>query len=81
MRVKTGGNYKPRTAIMVVKEHVSFLSTTKTRHIYHVQTQVSMVELVGVLGITIISKIGGVIVPHRALSVRKISGVIMKKYF
>ena len=63
---------------MVVKEHVSFLSTTKIRHIYHVQTQVSMVELVGVLGIMIISKIGGVIAPQRALSVRKICGVIMK---
>ena len=67
MKVKKGDNYKPRTVIMAVKEPVSFLSTTKTLHTYHVQTQVSMVVSAGVLGIVTISKIGGVIAPHLVL--------------
>ena len=67
VKAKKGDNYKPRTVLMVVKEPVSFLSTTKTLRTYHVQTQVSMVVLAGVLGIVIISKIGGVIAPHLVL--------------
>ena len=67
VKAKKGDNYKPRTVIMAVKEPVSFLSTTRTLRTYHVQTQVSMVVLAGVLGIVIISKIGGVIAPHLVL--------------
>ena len=67
MEAKKGEHYKQRTVILVVKDPVSFLSTTKTLRTYHVQTQVSMVVLAGVLGIVIISKIGGVIAPHLVL--------------
>ena len=67
MKALKGENYQPRTVIMAEKEPVSFLSRTKTRHTYHVQTQVNMVVLAGVLGIVIISKIGGVIAPHLVL--------------
>ena len=67
MKAKKGDNYKQRTVIMAEKEPVSFLSHTKTLRTYHVQTQVSMVVLAGVLGIVIISKIGGVIAPHLVL--------------
>ena len=67
MKALKGENYQPRTVIMAGKEPVSFLSRTKTRHTYHVQTQLNMVVLAGVLGIVIISKIGGVIAPHLVL--------------
>ena len=66
MTVKKRETFNP-LKVTAVKVPVSFPSTTKGPHTYHVQTQVSMVVLAGVLGIVIISKIGGAIAPHLVL--------------